>query len=248
MKFKTLTQHTALFVISTLLFFAVGCSESAPSESTIADASGVLSRQVRIETSFGDMIVELSDSTPAHRDNFIKLASEGFYDSLLFHRVIKGFMVQGGDPNSRGANLSQRLGMGGPGYTVPAEIRTDHLHFKGALSAARQGDQANPQRASSGSQFYLVHGRKFNEAELLNIEARASRANEQFNENEKFQYTEEDIRRYVEEGGAPFLDNQYTVFGQVISGLDIIDSIAAVQTGAGDRPMQDVAMTMEVIR
>jgi peptidyl-prolyl cis-trans isomerase B (cyclophilin B) len=162
MKFKTLTQHTALFVISTLLFFAVGCSESAPSESTIADASGVLSRQVRIETSFGDMIVELSDSTPAHRDNFIKLASEGFYDSLLFHRVIKGFMVQGGDPNSRGANLSQRLGMGGPGYTVPAEIRTDHLHFKGALSAARQGDQANQQRASSGSQFYVVHGRKFN--------------------------------------------------------------------------------------
>ncbi|MBV41732.1 MAG: peptidylprolyl isomerase [Crocinitomicaceae bacterium] len=248
MKFKTPTQYTSLFVISALLFGALGCSESGTSESTAVDASRALSRQVRIETSFGDMIVELSDSTPAHRDNFVKLASEGFYDSLLFHRVIKGFMVQGGDPNSRGASLSQRLGMGGPGYTVPAEIRTDHLHFKGALSAARQGDQANPQRASSGSQFYVVHGRKFNEAELLNIEARASRANEQFNQNQIFEYSEEDMRRYMEEGGAPFLDNQYTVFGQVISGLDIIDSIAAVQTGAGDRPMQDVPMTMEVIR
>jgi peptidyl-prolyl cis-trans isomerase B (cyclophilin B) len=190
----------------------------------------------------------LSDSTPAHRDNFIELASTGFYDSLLFHRVIKGFMVQGGDPNSRGADLSKRLGMGGPGYKVPAEIRKDHLHFKGALSAARQGDQANPERASSGSQFYLVHGRTFNEAELANIAARADRANEQFNQNEKFEYSEETIKRYMEEGGAPFLDNQYTVFGQVISGLDIIDSIAAVKTGAGDRPMEDVIMTMEVIR
>jgi peptidyl-prolyl cis-trans isomerase B (cyclophilin B) len=138
--------------------------------------------------------------------------------------------------------------MGGPGYKVPAEIRKDHLHFKGALSAARQGDQANPERASSGSQFYLVHGRTFNEAELANIAARADRANEQFNQNEKFEYSEETIKRYMEEGGAPFLDNQYTVFGQVISGLDIIDSIAAVKTGAGDRPMEDVIMTMEVIR
>jgi peptidyl-prolyl cis-trans isomerase B (cyclophilin B) len=138
--------------------------------------------------------------------------------------------------------------MGGPGYTVPAEIRTDHLHFKGALSAARQGDQANPERASSGSQFYIVHGRQFNEAELLNIEARSSEANEQFNNNEVFKYSDEDMKRYMEVGGAPFLDNQYTVFGQVISGLEIIDSIAAVRTGAGDRPMTDVLMTMEVIR
>jgi peptidyl-prolyl cis-trans isomerase B (cyclophilin B) len=248
MKFKFLKQHTALFVIATSLFVVVGCSENAESQSEAPDSSAALSRQVRIETSFGDMVVELSDSTPAHRDNFIELASTGFYDSLLFHRVIKGFMVQGGDPNSRGAELSQRLGMGGPGYKVPAEIRKDHLHFKGALSAARQGDQANPERASSGSQFYLVHGRTFNEAELANIAARADRANEQFNQNEKFEYSEETIKRYMEEGGAPFLDNQYTVFGQVISGLDIIDSIAAVKTGAGDRPMEDVIMTMEVIR
>ncbi len=250
MKFKSLTQYTSLFVISSVLIFAMGCNESAEStmNSGAADASSSLSRQVRIGTSFGDMVVELSDSTPAHRDNFIELASNGFYDSLLFHRVIKGFMVQGGDPNSRNANLSQRLGMGGPGYTVPAEIRTDHLHFKGALSAARQGDQANPERASSGSQFYIVHGRQFNEAELLNIEARSSEANEQFNANQVFKYSDEDMKRYMEKGGAPFLDNQYTVFGQVISGLEIIDSIAAVRTGAGDRPMTDVLMTMEVIR
>ena len=248
MKFKFLTQHTALFVIATSLFVIAGCNENTKSQAEVSDSSAALSRQVRIETSFGDMVVELSDSTPAHRDNFIELASNGFYDSLLFHRVIKGFMVQGGDPNSRGADLSQRLGMGGPGYTVPAEIRKDHLHFKGALSAARQGDQANPERASSGSQFYLVHGRTFNEVELANIAARADRANEQFNQNEKFEYSEETIKRYMEEGGAPFLDNQYTVFGQVISGLDLIDSIAAVKTGAGDRPMEDVIMTMEVIR
>lgn len=248
MKFKILTQHTALFVISVALFFTTGCGESATINPISADASGALSRQVRIETSFGDMVVELSDSTPAHRDNFIELVSTGFYDSLLFHRVIKGFMVQGGDPDSRGASISKRLGMGGPGYTVPAEIRTDHLHFKGALSAARQGDQANPQRASSGSQFYLVQGRTFNKSEMLNIEARASDANDQFNQNEVFKYSDEHLKRYMEEGGAPFLDNQYTVFGQVISGLDIIDSIAAVQTGAGDRPMKDVLMTMEVIR
>ena len=156
MKFKFLKQHTALFVIATSLFVVAGCNENTESQAEASESSTALSRQVRIETSFGDMVVELSDSTPAHRDNFIELASTGFYDSLLFHRVIKGFMVQGGDPNSRGADLSQRLGMGGPGYKVPAEIRKDHLHFKGALSAARQGDQANPERASSGSPSCLA--------------------------------------------------------------------------------------------
>ncbi len=250
MKFKILIHYTSLFVISSVLIFAMGCgnSESPVASAPDVDASNGLNRQVRIQTNFGDMVVELSDSTPGHRDNFIELASTGFYDSLLFHRVIKGFMVQGGDPTSRGAKLSQRLGMGGPGYTVPAEIRTDHLHFKGALAAARQGDQSNPERASSGSQFYLVHGRTFKEAELMNIEARTGDFNDQFNENGVFKYSDEAVKRYMEEGGAPFLDNQYTVFGQVIEGLDIIDSIASVQKGAGDRPMTDVLMTMEVIR
>ena len=139
-----LLQFTAIFC-SFLFISSTGCEESGPA-------------RVAIDTDYGDMIVELSDSTPGHRDNFLKLASEGFYNDLLFHRVIKGFMVQGGDPKSKDAEPNARLGSGGPGYTIPAEMRADHVHTKGALAAARQGDSANPTRASSGSQFYIVHG------------------------------------------------------------------------------------------
>ncbi|MBO75514.1 MAG: peptidylprolyl isomerase, partial [Flavobacteriales bacterium] len=129
-------------------------------------------RQVLVKTEFGDMVVELSNQTPQHRDNFIELVENGFYDSLLFHRVMNEFMIQGGDPVSRTASLSTPLGSGGPGYQVPGEITTDLLHFKGALAAARQGDAVNPERKSSGSQFYLVHGRQYSKEEILTIEAR----------------------------------------------------------------------------
>ena len=229
----------------------MGCGESAPAESEkigaaepAVEAEGL--RQVRIKTEFGDMVVELSNQTPKHRDNFIELVDNGFYDSLLFHRVINEFMIQGGDPASRTASLSTPLGAGGPGYQVPAEITTDLLHFKGAIAAARQGDAMNPERKSSGSQFYLVHGRPFSKEEMLTIEARNFGPG--VDAGEPFKYSDEAIERYMSDGGTPFLDNNYTVFGYVVEGLDIIDSVAAVPTGAGNRPLGDVRMAMEVIR
>ena len=206
--------------------------------------------RVEIETKFGSMIVQLSDSTPQHRDNFLKLVEEQFYDSLIFHRVIREFMVQGGDPQSKGAPASARLGSGGPGYTVEAEIRPDLLHFKGALSAARQGDNVNPTRRSSGSQFYLVQGRPFSDSEMSGIEGRIANSTVEYDndldnvENGQFVYSEEARSMYKTVGGTPFLDMQYTVFGYVIEGLDLIDSIAAVPTDRrrGDRPLDDVVM------
>jgi peptidyl-prolyl cis-trans isomerase B (cyclophilin B) len=195
-----------------------------------------------IETSFGELIVELSDSTPGHRDNFVKLVDDGFYDGLLFHRVIKDFMVQGGDPNSRDAKPGKRLGTGGPGYTIDAEIRSDHLHTKGALSAARQGDNVNPTKKSSGSQFYLVQGKPQSKAAMRKTQRRVQ------SKSPTFEYTEEQLEEYATLGGTPFLDMDYTVFGYVIAGMDIIDSIAMVKTGRGDRPEKDVIMNMSVIR
>lgn len=195
-------------------------------------------RRVLIETNLGSMVIQLSDSTPGHRDNFVKLVEEGFYEDLLFHRVIKDFMIQGGDPNSRGAEPTARLGNGGPGYTIPAEIRADHVHVKGALAAARQGDQVNPLKASSGSQFYLVHGKTYNEMELARMEERV-RGNAP-----EFQYTPEAKEAYAISGGTPFLDMGYTVFGHVTEGINVVDSIANVQTRRGDRPLEDVWMRM----
>ena len=192
---------------------------------------------VLIETPFGNMIAELFDETPQHRDNFLKLAQEGFFDDLLFHRVIKGFMIQGGDPESRNAPPGRRLGTGGPGYTVPAEFVDSLVHLKGALSAARQADQVNPARASSGSQFYIVQG-KPTEASVLN----------RFAAQKGSPYTEAQIADYAELGGAPFLDGQYTVFGMVIEGLEVIDKIAEVETNQTDRPKQDVWMRVKVIK
>ncbi len=190
-------------------------------------------KKVVIETEYGNMTAVLYDETPQHRDNFIKLANEGFFDDLLFHRVIKGFMIQGGDPDSRGAAAGKRLGMGGPGYTIPAEFVDQHIHLKGALSAARTGGPSNPEKKSSGSQFYVVQGKPVPEAQL---NAMAQQKN----------YTEEQKQAYKEKGGAPFLDRDYTVFGMVIEGLDVIDKIAAVQTAPGDRPVEDVKMKVRV--
>ncbi len=188
-----------------------------------------------IETDYGNMKVKLYDETPQHRDNFKKLVANGFYDDLLFHRVINGFMIQGGDPDSKGAGPEVRLGGGGPGYTIPAEI--GKLHFKGALSAARQGDAVNPEKKSSGSQFYIVHGKKSSDQELNAMAQRAG-----------ITYTAEDKEKYKTAGGTPFLDNNYTVFGEVVEGLEVIDKIAAVQTAPGDRPVQDVKMKIKKIK
>ena len=198
--------------------------------------------RVAIITDFGDMIIELSDSTPAHRDNFLKLASDGFYDNLLFHRVINGFMIQGGDPKSKGAAPNARLGDGGPGYTIPAEIRPDHLHTKGALAAARQGDRVNPEKRSSGSQFYIVQGKTWTDTELSQMEMRANAV------APSFKFSDENKEAYKTVGGTPFLDMNYTVFGHVVEGLDIIDSIAKVQTLPGDRPEEDVKFSVEILK
>ncbi len=192
-------------------------------------------KYVEIETDMGTMKVELYDQTPIHRDNFIKLVEEGFYDDLLFHRVIKGFMIQGGDPNSRDAPQGQGLGSGGPGYTLEAEIGAPHLY--GTLAAARTGGASNPEKKSSGSQFYIVQGRKLTDSGLDNLQ------------NQKgFTYNESQRALYKEKGGAAELDMDYTVFGQVIEGLDVIEKIAVVQTDRGNRPVSDVRMKIRVVK
>lgn len=191
-------------------------------------------RKVEIQTEYGNMVVELFNSTPIHRDNFIKLANEGFYDDLLFHRVINRFMIQGGDPNSKDAAAGQSLGTGGPGYTLDAEI--GEKHFKGRLSAARQGNAVNPEMKSSGSQFYVVHGNPTPKAQLESMSGKNG-----------VTYSEEDLNIYETAGGTPHLDGQYTVFGQVVEGLDVIDKIAAVQVDARNRPNQDVKMKVIVL-
>ncbi len=189
---------------------------------------------VEMETEFGNMTILLYDETPQHRDNFIKLVEEGFYDDLLFHRVINGFMIQGGDPNSKNAKPNARLGSGGPGYQIPAEFSDSLVHIKGALCAARTN---NPQKKSSGSQFYIVHGKPLTDGQLKMIEAQKD-----------MNYTPAQKKAYLELGGTPHLDRQYTVFGMVISGLDVIDKIAAVKTMKGDRPETDVKMKIKSVK
>lgn len=187
---------------------------------------------ISIETSYGTMKVKLYDSTPKHKANFIKLVNEGFYNDLLFHRVINKFMLQGGDPQSKNAPSGQLLGGGGPNYLIDAEIGAKH--FKGALAAARTGDNVNPQKKSSGSQFYIVQGEKINSAQLSMIAAQKG-----------IKYTQEEIDKYANIGGAPFLDGDYTVFGEVVEGLDVIDKIALVQVDQNNRPLSDIKMKVK---
>ena len=199
--------------------------------------------RVQMTTSLGVIVVELYNETPQHRDNFLKLAGEGFYDGTLFHRVISGFMPQGGDPQSVGAESGMRLGTGGPGYTIESEIDPAFIHVKGALAAARQGDQVNPQRRSSGSQFYIVQGRDVSPQMLQNVvnSKRGSML-------QPYSYTPDQIAAYQELGGTPHLDMQYTVFGRVIEGLEVVDAICAVQTDRANRPLEDVGVTMEILK
>lgn len=247
-----------------------------------------MSTQVKIHTSMGDIIVRLYDETPKHRDNFIKLASEGYYNGTLFHRVIRDFMIQGGDPDSIGAPAGKMLGTGGPDYTIPAEIVYPKLfHKRGALSAARLGDDMNPERESSGSQFYIVWGQKYNAGQLKQMERQMQMQQEQAvfdrlvaehraeiiqmrknrdrtglqelqdrlnaethaicQEMEKPHLTPEQTEVYTTIGGTPHLDGQYTVFGEVVEGLDVVERIQSCETMRGDRPKQDISMTVEVL-
>ncbi len=243
---------------------------------------------VSIQTTLGEIKVKLYNETPLHRDNFIKLVKEGFYNNSLFHRVIKGFMIQGGDPDSIGAPAGKSLGTGGPGYTIPAEINyPQFFHKRGALAAARQGDEVNPGRESSGSQFYIVWGETYNEGKLNQLQKSLSQQKEQaiFNrlagerrkeimdlrrskdqeglfllqeelialtkaemmEDGPVTLTAEQREAYMNLGGTPHLDNQYTVFGEVIEGLDIVEKIQSAATASGDRPKEDISMQMTII-
>jgi len=246
---------------------------------------------VEIRTDLGNILVRLYNETPKHRDNFMKLARNKYFDSLMFHRVIKEFMIQGGDPESKRAQPEQMLGNGGPGYTIPAEINTKYFHKKGALSAARLGDEINPNKESSGSQFYIVQGRTFTENDLkateegkimqikrtlynqylnhpdnimlrnkvirLQNENKIDSLNmingvainyveEEFKKQSVSKFSEEQLKAYSTIGGAPHLDGGYTVFGEVIEGLDVIDKIAALETGSSDRPKTDIRMFVTI--
>jgi peptidyl-prolyl cis-trans isomerase B (cyclophilin B) len=240
---------------------------------------------VTIKTSYGDIVAVLYDQTPKHKESFLKLVDQKFYDSTLFHRVMKGFMIQGGDPDSRKAAANQPLGQGGPGYTIPAEIDTNFYHVRGALAAARLGDQMNPKKESSGSQFYIVQGSKVSEQELRTNQENLQRGLQMMFQSGKYQpmfdtlelarqtgdaqkfqaavfataprieketglkvrmnISEEKIKAYTTVGGSPFLDGGYTIFGHVVSGMDVVDKIADVEMGYGERPAQDVRMTIE---
>ena len=185
--------------------------------------------KVLFETSMGNITIALYDNTPKHKENFLKLVENGYYKDVLFHRIIQGFMIQTGDPDSKKAPAGKMLGQGGPGYTIPAEFRAENYHKRGAVAAARQADQVNPTKASSGSQFYIVDGQKFDANYLAQIAYQYRKS-----------FTKEQQEVYATQGGAPFLDGDYTVFGEVVEGMDIVDKIAAAAKDRNDRPLNDI--------
>lgn len=221
-----------LFTFSLILFGA--CSNKLAQKSDGHGDKKEKITYVLIETQYGNMTAKLYNETPQHRDNFVKLVKEGFYDDLLFHRVIKNFMIQGGDPNSKTAQPGQMLGDGNLGYLIPAEFVKGLFHKKGALAAARTN---NPEKASSSCQFYIVQGNVWNDQGL---EMMKNRFNKEF--------SPEQIEAYKTIGGTPHLDDDYTVFGEVVEGLDVIDRIAAVTTGPADRPLEDVKMKISILK
>ena len=192
--------------------------------------------QVLLKTTFGDIVIALYNDTPQHKANFEKLVNEKFYDGVLFHRIIKGFMIQGGDPDSKTAKAGQRLGSGDVGYTIPAEFVPAHIHKRGAVAAARMGDNVNPQKASSGCQFYIVDGTVYDNDKLDMIAMRTGKT-----------FTPEQVQAYTTDGGAPFLDGDYTVFGEVVKGMTVVDKIAAQQKDAADRPVEDIKIISATI-
>ena len=183
---------------------------------------------VLIKTTKGDITVKLYNDTPLHRDNFIKLINEGWYNNSPFHRVINNFMIQGGHNEDGSVD---------PGYTIPAEFRANHFHKKGVLAAARQGDYVNPKKESSGCQFYIVQGQVLSEAQVQMYQQRLGKT-----------FTQEQIEAYTTVGGTPHLDGEYTVFGEVVEGMDVIDKIAGVKTGYQDVPVEPVTMTIEILK
>ena len=292
-----MTYRQTLWLTTLLSLWLVSCSQTrtAATENnnqntniemtTTPDSNDVI---VNIATTMGDIKVLLFGDTPKHRDNFVKLVNDGFYDGTLFHRVINEFMIQAGDPDSKGAPAGKQLGAGGPGYTIDAEIvYPKHFHKRGALAAARQGDEVNPERKSSGSQFYIVTGRAYNENQLKQMEQQMSmmqkrdifnklaaekrdtimqlRRNGDHASLQKLQdeliaitekkaaenparLSDEQRAAYTTVGGTPHLDSQYTVFGEVLEGMDVVEKIEKVSTLPGDRPKEDVKiikMTVE---
>jgi peptidyl-prolyl cis-trans isomerase B (cyclophilin B) len=228
-----LIRIIALFSIVTTLF---ACSGLRKTDTNITETI------VKVTTKKGEIYIELSDKAPKHKANFIKLAKEGFYDSLLFHRVMNGFMIQGGDPWSKSSRAGTPLGNGGPGYTIPALFDTTLYHKKGALAAARQPDGINPEKASSGSQFYIVQGKTYTVSELMLLEKGMKRR------IPSFKFTQTQITAYTTVGGTPFLDQLYTVYGQVIKGMETIDEIAKTPVDKRKRPTENLRMKMEVLQ
>ena len=273
-------KKTFITLITAILITA--CAGNSKSEKKL-DMENVKETLVCLQTTMGNITVKLYDETPKHKENFIKLVKEGAYDSTLFHRVIKNFMIQAGDPLSKNATDTTTLGSGDVGYTIPAEFNKNFFHKKGALAAARQGDEVNPERESSGCQFYIVTGRKFSEAQMINMEnhMNEARLEEVFNnlarkhmkeiykmrktgdtegllelqdslesqarnivdKEPALRYTKEQKQAYTTIGGAPHLDGAYTVFGEVVDGMDVVEKIEQVGTNRADRPKVDIRIT-----
>lgn len=278
MKKTFITLITAIFITA--------CAGNSKSEKKL-NMENVKGTLVCLETTMGNITVKLYDETPKHKENFIKLVKEGAYDSTLFHRVIKNFMIQAGDPLSKNATDTTTLGSGDVGYTIPAEFNKNFFHKKGALAAARQGDEVNPERESSGCQFYIVTGRKFSEAQMINMEnhMNEARLEEVFNnlarkhmkeiykmrkvgdtegllelqdslesqarnivdKEPALRYTKEQKQAYTTIGGAPHLDGAYTVFGEVVDGMDVVEKIEQVGTNRADRPKVDIRITKATV-
>ena len=268
-------KTTILFTL--ILCCITACIGNQKKNNNMANDNATL---VKIETTMGDITVKLYDETPKHKENFIKLVKEGVYDSTLFHRVIKNFMIQAGDPTSKTASATDTLGSGDVGYTIPAEFNPKFFHKRGVLAAARQGDDVNPNKESSGCQFYIVTGRKFSEAQMINMENQMNearldtvfqalarkhmkeiykmrkandmeglmelqdslenQARKEVAKEPALKFTPEQIKAYTTVGGAPHLDGSYTVFGEVVDGMNVVAEIETAKTNRQDRPTQDI--------
>lgn len=268
-------KTTILFTL--ILCCITACTGNQKKNNNMANDNATL---VKIETTMGDITVKLYDETPKHKENFIKLVKEGVYDSTLFHRVIKNFMIQAGDPTSKTASATDTLGSGDVGYTIPAEFNPKFFHKRGVLAAARQGDDVNPNKESYGCQFYIVTGRKFSEAQMINMENQMNearldtvfqalarkhmkeiykmrkandmeglmelqdslenQARKEVAKEPALKFTPEQIKAYTTVGGAPHLDGNYTVFGEVVDGMNVVAEIETAKTNRQDRPTQDI--------
>lgn len=269
-------KRNLIVLLTILLCTLTGCKSGQKKDGNMEKET-----KLKIETSAGDVIVKLYNETPKHRDNFIKLAENGTYEGTLFHRVIKDFMIQAGDPESKNAPKGKMLGSGDVGYTIPAEfVYPKYFHKKGVLSAARQGDNVNPEKASSGCQFYIVTGKAYSDSTLLGMEQQMNqgRLNNAFNAlankytkeiyklrkandqeglmnlqdsliaqaeaqvagEPEIRFTPEQVKAYTTVGGTPHLDGEYTVFGEVVEGMEVVDKIQKVKTDRSDRPEEDV--------